>query len=159
MERTNVMRILTQQGIPFTPHDYDSSITDGETIAKILGENPESVFKTLVTVGNNNENYVFVIPVCATLDLKKAAQAAGVKSIQMIKQKELLPLTGYIRGGCSPVGMKKTFPTYFHESCARFPYIYVSAGQRGLQFKVAPSDLVRVSRGTLCDLIAQPVEA
>lgn len=153
MERTNVMRILTQQGIPFTRHDYDSSITDGETIAKILGENPESVFKTLVTVGNNNENYVFVIPVCATLDLKKAAQAAGVKSIQMIKQKELLPLTGYIHGGCSPVGMKKPFPTFIEESATLCETICCSAGKVGFQIQLPPDALLQLIGATYADLI------
>ena len=136
------MRILTQQGIEFTAHEYDNTMTDGETIAKLLNEPAESVFKTLVTVANTGDHYVFVIPVCCTLDLKKAATAAGVKNIAMIKQKDLLPLTGYIHGGCSPIGMKKPFPTFIHESALLYDYIYVSAGIRGLQLKIAPQDLI-----------------
>ena len=147
------MRILTQQGVPFTPHDYDSSITDVETIAKLLGEDPASVFKTLVTVGNNNEHFVFVIPVCATLDLKKAAIAAGVKSIQMIKQKELLPLTGYIHGGCSPVGMKKPFPTFIEETATLCETICCSAGKVGFQVQLAPDALQQLVGATYADLI------
>ena len=135
------MRILTQQGIAFTPHDYDTTITDGETIAKMLGEDPMCVFKTLVTVGNNNEHYVFVIPVCSTLDLKKAATAAGVKSIQMIKQKELLPLTGYIHGGCSPIGMKKRFKTVFDISASSYDTIMFSGGKIGYQVELNIFDI------------------
>lgn len=153
MEKTNVMRILTQQGIPFTPHDYDSSITDGETIARMLGEDPMFVFKTLVTVGNNNEHYVFVIPVCSTLDLKKAATAAGVKSIQMIKQKDLLPLTGYIHGGCSPVGMKKPFPTFVEECATLCETMFCSAGKVGFQIQLAPDDLVSLVGASYADLV------
>jgi Cys-tRNA(Pro)/Cys-tRNA(Cys) deacylase len=153
MEKTNVMRILTQQGIEFTAHEYDNTMTDGETIARLLNEAPESVFKTLVTVANTGEHYVFVIPVCCTLDLKKAATAAGVKNIAMIKQKELLPLTGYIHGGCSPIGMKKPFPTYVEESATLCDKIYFSAGKVGFQVQVAPNDLIELIGAKYKDLV------
>lgn len=154
MEKTNVMRLLAQQGIAFVPHDYDNSITDGETIAQLLGEDPMQVFKTLVTVGNDGGHYVFVIPVCATLDLKKAAKAAGVKSIQMIKQKELLPLTGYVHGGCSPVGMKKPFPTFIEESATLFDTICCSAGKVGYQVEVNAEALAAFVNARFSDLIS-----
>jgi Cys-tRNA(Pro)/Cys-tRNA(Cys) deacylase len=153
MEKTNVMRILTQQGIEFTAHEYDNTMTDGETIARLLNEAPESVFKTLVTVANTGEHYVFVIPVCCTLDLKKAATAAGVKNIAMIKQKELLPLTGYIHGGCSPIGMKKPFPTFVEESATLCDKIYFSAGKVGFQVQVAPNDLIELIGAKYKDLV------
>jgi len=153
MEKTNVMRILTQQGIEFTAHEYDNTMTDGETIARLLNEAPESVFKTLVTVANTGEHYVFVIPVCCTLDLKKAATAAGVKNIAMIKQKELLPLTGYIHGGCSPIGMKKPFPTFVEESATLCDKIYFSAGKVGFQVQVAPNDLTELIGAKYKDLV------
>ena len=107
MEKTNAMRILDKNKIPYAAREYDASITDGEAVAAILNEPPEEVFKTLVTVSDKGEHLVFAVPVCAVLDLKKAARAAGVKSVSMIRQKELEPLTGYVHGGCSPVGMKK----------------------------------------------------
>ena len=153
MEKTNVMRILSQKGIAFTAHEYDNTMTDGETIAHLLNEAPESVFKTLVTVANTGEHYVFVIPVCCTLDLKKAATAAGVKNISMIKQKELLPLTGYIHGGCSPIGMKKQFPTFLHITAENLEKIYVSAGKVGFQVELSPKDLISVSRCTPADIV------
>jgi Cys-tRNA(Pro)/Cys-tRNA(Cys) deacylase len=153
MEKTNVMRILTQKGIEFTAHEYDQTMTDGETIAQLLNESPESVFKTLVTVANTGEHYVFVIPVCCTLDLKKAAAAAGVKNIAMIKQKELLPLTGYIHGGCSPIGMKKPFPTFVEESATLCDKIYFSAGKVGYQVQIAPSDLLQLISAEYKDLV------
>ena len=153
MEKTNVMRILTQKGIEFTAHEYDNSMTDGETIAQILQEPAESVFKTLVTVANTGEHFVFVIPVCCTLDLKKAATAAGVKNIAMIKQKELLPLTGYIHGGCSPIGMKKPFPTFVEESATLCDKIYFSAGKVGYQVRVAPDELIKLVDAQYRDLV------
>jgi len=153
MEKTNVMRILSQKGIAFTAHEYDNTMTDGETIAHLLNEAPESVFKTLVTVANTGEHYVFVIPVCCTLDLKKAATAAGVKNIAMIKQKELLPLTGYIHGGCSPIGMKKPFPTFVEESATLCDKIYFSAGKVGFQVQVAPNDLIELIGAKYKDLV------
>lgn len=153
MEKTNVMRLLAQNNIPFTPHEYDNTLTDGQSIAEVLGEAAESVFKTLVTVANTGDHYVFVIPVCASLDLKKAAQAAGVKNIQMIKQKELLPLTGYIHGGCSPVGMKKPFPTFVEESATLCEHIFVSAGRVGYQVELNPDQLVQFVHAQYADLI------
>lgn len=153
MEKTNVMRILSQKGIAFTAHEYDNTMTDGETIAHLLNEAPESVFKTLVTVANTGEHYVFVIPVCCTLDLKKAATAAGVKNIAMIKQKELLPLTGYIHGGCSPIGMKKPFPTFVEESAILCDKIYFSAGKVGFQVHVTPDDLIQLIGAEYRDLV------
>ncbi len=153
MEKTNVMRVLTQQGIPFTPHEYDNTMTDGETIARLLGEDSMQVFKTLVTEGNDGGHYVFVIPVCATLDLKKAAKAAGVKSIQMIKQKQLLPLTGYIHGGCSPVGMKKPFPTFIEESATLYDTICCSAGKVGFQVELSPVRLATLVGARFADLV------
>lgn len=153
MEKTNVMRLLAQNNIPFTPHEYDNTLTDGQRIAEVLGEAAESVFKTLVTVANTGDHYVFVIPVCASLDLKKAAAAAGVKNIQMIKQKELLPLTGYIHGGCSPVGMKKPFPTFVEESATLCEHIFVSAGRVGYQVELAPDQLVQFVHAQYADLI------
>ena len=117
IEKTNAVRILEQKKIDFKVHDYtDSGAVSGEELVAALGEDPDSVFKTLVTVGKTNAHYVFLVPVSGELDLKKAAAAVGEKSIAMIKAKELLPLTGYIHGGCSPVGMKKLFPTVFHSS-------------------------------------------
>ena len=153
MEKTNVMRILTQKGIEFTAHEYDNSMTEGETIAQLLQEPAESVFKTLVTVANTGDHFVFVIPVCCTLDLKKAATAAGVKNIAMIKQKELLPLTGYIHGGCSPIGMKKPFPTFVEESATLCDKIYFSAGKVGYQVRVAPDELIELIGAEYKDLV------
>ncbi|MBQ7671267.1 MAG: Cys-tRNA(Pro) deacylase [Clostridia bacterium] len=137
-EKTNVMRLLDAAKIDYIPHEYDPSVTDGVTIAKILGENEEKVFKTLVTEAPGGLHFVFVIPVAETLDLKAAARAAGVKSISMIKQKELLPLTGYIHGGCSPVGMKKPFPTFFDVSAEGREAFCVSAGKVGCQIETSP---------------------
>ena len=153
MEKTNVMRILSQKGIEFTAHEYDNTMTDGETIAQVLNEPAESVFKTLVTVANTGDHYVFVIPVCCTLDLKKAATAAGVKNIAMIKQKDLLPLTGYIHGGCSPIGMKKPFPTFVEESATLCDKIYFSAGKVGYQVQLAPDDLINLIGAEYRDLV------
>ncbi len=147
------MRILTQKKIPFTPHGYDTTITEGTKVAELLGEPPERVFKTLVTEANTRDHYVFVIPVAESLDLKKAAKAVGVKSIAMIKQKDLLPLTGYIHGGCSPVGMKKLFTTVIHESAKSLDTIYVSAGKVGYQVELAPDDLASLIRAGFGDLI------
>jgi len=141
MEKTNVMRLLTAAGLEYGSYEYDSSITDGETVASALGEEPDKVFKTLVTVAADGSHHVFVIPVNCTLDLKKAASAAGVKNIQMIKQKELLPLTGYIHGGCSPIGMKKPFPTYIEESATLYDTICFSAGKVGYQVELSATVL------------------
>ena len=141
MIKTNAMRLLGANKTECTPHEYDAEITDGCAVADMLGEPRERVFKTLVTVSANGEHLVFVVPVCHELDLKAAARAAGVKSVAMIKQKELEPLTGYIHGGCSPVGMKKRFRTFFDESAPAFDTIFVSAGRRGVQMEVSPAAL------------------
>ncbi|MBR0513329.1 MAG: Cys-tRNA(Pro) deacylase [Clostridia bacterium] len=155
-EKTNVMRVLDSRKIPYAFHTYeaDPSLT-GAQIAGILGEPADHVFKTLVTSGKPGKYYVFVVPVEAELDLKKAAKAAGEKSVAMIKQKELLPLTGYVHGGCSPIGMKKVFPTFVHESAAGLEHIYVSAGRVGAQIELSPGDLGKVVACTYADLIPQ----
>ncbi|MBQ0083242.1 MAG: Cys-tRNA(Pro) deacylase [Clostridiales bacterium] len=153
MDKTNVMRILDQKKIPYTPYEYSGEITEGVVIAATLGEPKERVFKTLVTVSNTSQNFVFCIPVAETLDLKKAAKTVGVKSISMIKQKELLPLTGYIHGGCSPVGMKKAFRTVIHRSAAEFETFFVSAGKVGYQIQVSPEKLAKLVRAEFADII------
>lgn len=142
-EKTNVMRLLDQKKIPYTPHTYDVSdgALDGVTAAQRLGVAPETCFKTLVTVGASKRNHVFVIPVAKELDLKAAARAAGEKSIEMLKQAQLLPLTGYIHGGCSPIGMRKRFPTVIDASAQALPEMTVSAGKIGHQVTLAPKDL------------------
>lgn len=152
MEKTNVSRLLDAAKIKYNLKTYDSSITDGELVAKSIGENPEQVFKTLVTVGNNKEHYVFCVPVNSSLNLKKAAKAVGVKSIEMIKQKELLPLTGYIHGGCSPIGMKKKFKTCIDETAILFDIIYVSAGKVGFQIEIDPNLLKDYVEADFIDL-------
>lgn len=152
MEKTNVMRLLEQKKIPFEAREYSSEITDGVLVAKTLGENEEQVFKTLVTIAASKKNYVFVIPVAKTLDLKAAARAAGEKSISMLKQKELLPLTGYIHGGCSPIGMKKKFATFFDSSALSFDRIFVSAGKVGYQICISPNALSSFVDGVFCEL-------
>jgi len=152
-EKTNVMRLLEQKKIPYTGHTYnpDDGIS-GIEVATSMGQNPKQVFKTLVTIGNSKKNYVFVIPVEAELNLKKAAKAVGEKSIEMIKAKELLPLTGYIHGGCSPIGMKKFFQTTFHETAKDFDTIIFSGGKIGYQVEVALADLDKIIRYQLNDI-------
>ncbi|MBE6740503.1 MAG: Cys-tRNA(Pro) deacylase [Ruminococcaceae bacterium] len=135
-DKTNVMRLLDKAKIEYIPHFYDGEIVDGVGIAEALGEDVNCTFKTLVTVSDKGEHFVFVVPVAENLDLKKAAKTVGVKSIAMIKQKELLPLTGYIHGGCSPIGMKKRFKTVFHETAQNFEKIYFSAGKVGCQVEI-----------------------
>ena len=159
-EKTNVMRLLEQKKIPYTAHTYEHGevAPDGVAVARSLGQNPEAVFKTLVTKGASGAYYVFPIPVAATLDLKKAAKAVGEKSVAMLPAKELLPLTGYIHGGCSPVGMKKLFPTVFHESCLGQSTICVSAGKVGYQVEVEPDKLMTLVRGTTADIIVEESE-
>ena len=151
-EKTNVMRLLDAAKIAYTPHSYDPSITDGQSIAAILGEDPNATLKTLVTVSDSKKNYVFVIPVKCELDLKACARAAGEKSISMIHQKELLPLTGYIHGGCSPVGMKKRFPTFFDASCKDLKTITLSAGKVGRQITVGTLDFMKLCSAEFADL-------
>ena len=155
-EKTNVMRLLEQKKLPYTPHDYlATGAVSGVEVAAALGEPPERVFKTLVTTGASGGHFVFVIPVAEELDLKKAAKAVGEKSIAMLPQKELLPLTGYVHGGCSPVGMKKQFPTVFHETAELFDTICVSAGKIGAQVEVAPADLIALLGAQTADVTAE----
>lgn len=152
-EKTNVMRILDSKKIEYRSHCYiDNPATNGLEVAKILGENPENVFKTLVTVSKSGTHYVFVIPVGKELDLKKAARASGEKSIEMFKSKELLPLTGYVHGGCSPIGMKKPFKTFVDKSAEHRDKIMFSAGKIGYQVEMKLSELTKVIDFTLEDL-------
>ena len=151
-EKTNVMRLLDAAGIPYTPHWYDNTVTNAEEVAALLGQSRECLFKTLVTAGSDGGHYVFVIPAGETLDLKKAARAAGVKSIAMLKQKELLPLTGYIHGGCSPVGMKKPFPTYMDETALVTDAFFCSAGRVGAQIETSAEALAGYVGAAFADL-------
>ena len=152
-EKTNVMRLLEGKKIPYVSHTYnpDPKMT-GEEIAALLNEPLSCVFKTLVTQGKSY--YVFVVPVNAELDLKKAAKVAGEKSVVMIKQKELLPLTGYVHGGCSPIGMKKQFPTFIHETVLQNDKIFISAGRVGCQIELNPKDLMAVVKCQMADITA-----
>lgn len=152
-EKTNVMRVLEQKNIPCTPHVYDPEAgLDGVSVAKQLGQDPACVFKTLVARGASGGLYVFGIPVEDSLDLKKAARAVGEKSVAMLPQRELLPLTGYVHGGCSPVGMKKQYPTVFHETAEIIDTILVSAGKIGFQVELNPAALMELVGGTAADL-------
>ena len=154
--KTNVMRVLDSRGISYTAHTYpaDGPI-DGVSVAKMLGQDPECVFKTLVTKGASGAYYVFDIPVAENLDLKKAAKAVGEKSIAMLPQKELLPLTGYVHGGCSPVGMKKQFPTVFHETVEIIDTIMVSAGKIGFQVQCDPAELLALLDAATADVTVE----
>ena len=144
-EKTNVMRILEQKKIPYNSYNYLSTgAISGVEVAQALGEDPDIVFKTLVTVGKSKTNYVFVVPVNKELNLKKAAQSVGEKSVEMIKSKELLPLTGYIHGGCSPIGMKKQFQTVIDKSAKERERIIFSGGKIGYQVEMALKDLEKV---------------
>lgn len=156
-QKTNVMRILDQKKIPYSAHSYPhgESAVDGETVAQLIGRPANQVFKTLVCVSGNKSYYVFVIPVSKELDLKKAAKAVGEKSIAMIHVSELLPLTGYVRGGCSPIGMKKTFPTTIDGSCHDVDTIIVSAGKIGVQVELSPDELLKYTRGTTADITTE----
>ena len=152
-EKTNVGRLLDAAKIEYKAFEYDASITDGVLVAKTLNEDDESVFKTLVTIANTKEHFVFCIPVSHTLNLKKAAKAVGVKSIEMIHQKELLPLTGYIHGGCSPIGMKKQFKTVINDTAMLFDTIFVSAGKVGRQVQINPEELKQYINSEFIDVI------
>ena len=147
-EKTNVMRILEQKKIAYQPHSYvTTDAVSGTEVAAVLGQDPKRVFKTLVTVAKSGNHYVFVIPVEKELDLKKAAAVSKNKKVEMTHMKELLGLTGYIRGGCSPVGMKKQFVTVFDESCLAQDTMLVSGGRIGTQIECAPQDLIKATRG------------
>ena len=153
-EKTNVMRVLDGKKISYESHTYEPDpALSGEDIANILGEESEKVFKTLVTQGKSGMYYVFVVPVKEELDLKKAAKEAGEKAVAMIKQKELLPLTGYVHGGCSPIGMKKQFKTFIHKTAPDYEKIFVSAGKVGMQIEVSPDDLINVAGCRVADIV------
>lgn len=153
--KTNAVRLLDKAGIPYelVPYEVDENDLAATHVAEQLGENIAQVFKTLVLRGDKTGIFVCVIPGDREVDLKLAAKASGNKNAEMIHMKELLPVTGYIRGGCSPIGMKKAFPTFIHSSCVDFEFIYVSAGVRGLQIKVEPGRLVAFTEAVLTDLI------
>lgn len=154
IEKTNVMRSLDQKKINYNSHFYaDTGAISGVEVAEVLGQNPEQVFKTLVTQAPSKSYYVFLVPVHKELDLKKAAKAVGEKSIAMIKAKELLPLTGYIHGGCSPIGMKKQFKTVINESAQDFETIFFSGGKIGYQVELSLAELKKVLQFQLCDII------
>lgn len=152
--KTNAMRILDAAGVDHQIHVFEADGTmTGVEIAQMLGEEPEHVFKTLVTIGKSKEHYVFMVPVAEELDLKKAAKAAGEKSVEMVKSRELFGLTGYVHGGCSPLGMKKFFPTFIDETCILFDTILFSGGRIGTQIEMSFDDLANVIDLTPVDLV------
>ena len=160
-EKTNVLRILDQKKIPYTIHTYEETEDPMDTheygvhIAQTLGQDPARCFKTLVAKGASGGVYVYCIPVEASLDLKKAAKAVGEKSVDLLPVKEILPVTGYVRGGCSPVGMKKRYPTILHSTASDFATIYISAGKIGVQAELSPRDLLALLDGETADIIAE----
>ncbi len=154
-EKTNAMRLLEVNNVVYRSHEYDpEKAISALEVAKSLNENPEQVFKTLVTTSKSKNHYVFVIPGNAELDLKKAAKAAGEKFIELIPQRELLPLTGYIHGGCSPIGMKKQFATFIDETALLFDSIIISGGRIGFQVELNPNDLAALIQANFYDLTA-----
>lgn len=154
VEKTNAMRLLDAAGVSYEHYTYDGSVAlSGVEVAAFLGQDPDRVFKTLVAVGKSGEHYVFMVPVAAELDLKKAAAAAGEKSIAMVRSRELLPLTGYVHGGCSPLGMKKHFPTFIDETATLFEDgIMCSGGRIGDQIRLTLSDLLETSQAKVADI-------
>lgn len=154
-QKTNVMRFLEKNKVGFTAREYPhgDEAVDGMTVAETCGLDPERVFKTLVARGASKEIYVFVIPVCCELDLKKAAKAAGEKSVAMIHVSEITALTGYVRGGCSPIGMRKQYKTFYNDSALMQETIMVSAGKIGYQVELSPDELIRLTRGKTADLV------
>lgn len=154
-DKTNVMRILDKAAIPYQGFEYSTELTEGILIAEALNEEKTHVFKTLVTESSSGEHFVFVIPVAETLDLKAAARAVGVKSISMLKQKNLLPLTGYIHGGCSPIGMRKPFKTVIDSSAEKLAEFYVSAGKVGRQIKINPLQLCEFIGGKFAPITVE----
>lgn len=155
MKKTNAARLLDARGINYELAEYevDESNLSVATLAVKIGQNVEQIFKTLVLRGDKTGVFIVVVPGNAEVDLKKAAKLSGNKNAAMVHQKELLPLTGYIRGGCSPLGMKKPYPVYIHESCNLFSFIYISAGQRGLQLNLDPRDLITVTGALVGDVV------
>ena len=155
-EKTNVMRILDGKKIEYNHYNYiESGAISGMEVAEALNENPDMVFKTLVTVGKSGNHYVFLLPVNKELDLKKSAKSVGEKNVEMIKSKDLLPLTGYIHGGCSPIGMKKFFKTVIHETASKFDKILFSGGKIGYQVEVSLQDLSKVIKYDLADIVVE----
>lgn len=154
ISKTNVARLLDKAKVVYEliPYEVDENDLSAIHVAESLGENIDQVFKTLILHGDKNGYFVCIIPGDHEVDLKLAAKASGNKKCDLIPMKELLPLTGYIRGGCSPIGMKKHFPTFVHHTVEQFPYVYISAGVRGLQIKLSPTDLIRESRAEVCGL-------
>ena len=157
IQKTNAARLLDQAKIPYEliPYEVDENDLSAPHVAESLGEDIAQVFKTLVLQGDRTGYFVCVIPGEHEVDLKMAAKVSGNKKCDLIPMKDLLPLTGYIRGGCSPIGMKKKFPTYIHKTCMDFSFIFVSAGIRGLQIKIAPQDLINQSQATICSLFGE----
>lgn len=152
-DKTNVMRLLEQKKVKYEMHSYvDTGAISGTEVAKVLGQNPEMVFKTLVTVGKSNNHYVFLVPVEKELDLKKAAKSVGEKKVDMLKSKELLGLTGYVHGGCSPIGMKKFFRTTIDESAENFERIVFSGGKIGYQVETSLEELRKIIKFELADI-------
>ena len=153
--KTNVMRILDKEKIDYTAHQYPhgKEAVDGLTVANLLNEDPDCVFKTLVTQGDSGDFFVFVVPVACELDLKKCAKSVGAKHVEMIHVKDITKVTGYVRGGCSPVGMKKPYVTTYHISAQFLNHIIVSAGKIGYQIELAPADLVALTNGRYADII------
>ena len=152
--KTNAMRKLDSMKIKYTEHNYtDSDAVSGVDVAAVLGEDPKKVFKTLVTTGKSGNHYVFMVPVAEELNLKKAASAVKEKSIEMLKSKELLPLTGYIHGGCSPIGMKKLFTTVIHSTAKDFDTIFCSGGRIGLQIELNAETLAQIVKAAFADII------
>lgn len=154
INKTNVARLLDKAKISYEliPYQVDEDDLSAIHVATSLGENVDQVFKTLVLQGDKTGYFVCILPGEQEVNLKLAAKVSGNKKCDLIAMKDLLPITGYIRGGCSPIGMKKHFPTYIHKSCVQFSYIYISAGIRGMQIKIAPNDLIRESRAEVCEL-------
>ena len=152
-DKTNVMRLLDAKKLPYEHFSYDGGALDAVSVAEQLGQDPACVFKTLVTSGASGGHYVFVIPGPKELDLKKAARAAGEKSIAMLPQRELLALTGYVRGGCSPIGMKKKYKTVIDQTAKEFDTIFVSAGKIGWQIEASPLDIAKLSDAEFADIL------
>lgn len=159
--KTNVMRVLDQKKIPYTAHEYpheEGVAVDGVTVARSLGQDPDTVFKTLVARSGSGAVYVFCIPVAQSLDLKKAAKSAGEKYVEMVHVDEMLALTGYVRGGCSPVGMKRRYPVFFHDGVLALPAVIVSAGKIGWQVELAPALLIDLTGAKTADLVTEQAD-
>ncbi len=158
MKKTNAMRLVEAAGVDYEEFEYDASLgISGTDVARTLNEDERMVFKTLVTETNKGEHFVFIVPVAMELDLKKAAKASGAKKVDMLKQRDLLPLTGYVHGGCSPIGMKTKLKTFIDASAMDKEYIYVSGGKVGMQIKLSPEDLVKLTDATAIDIVKSAV--